>query len=133
MSIHRELKRQARRDLHDKIADTVLYLPVRDSEPQTIKVRLHVAFSDGGGLGSSDGWAERHDITPKARFMGTVPVKNGLIVTEDMGVFSIDNTFPPNDITQDAEITKLSAGQARSENLDITLPWCGLPAPTLLP
>lgn len=134
MATFREEKRQARRTLHQQMADTVLFIPEQGSDPVTVKIRIHDAFQDEGAIGGRDsGWAERKEITPTARFLDTTPKKGGLIVTEDMGAWLIERTYPAHDITIDVELTKLSPGQATTEGLDVTLPWCGLPAPEPAP
>lgn len=134
MATFREMKRDIRRQLHEHMSDVVLYLAERTADPIPVKVRIHDMFTDEGSIGGRDtGWAERKEITPKARFLGTAPKKGGLVVTKDMGAWAIERTYPAHDITIDVELTKLSPGQATTEGLDLLLPWCGLPAPTVTP
>lgn len=126
----RDLKRQARRDLHKRLQDEVLYV-LNDTTPAIwATVRIHDAFNDEGALTGRDvGYAERMEITPRARFVDFKPTSNAIIVTLDMGAWVIGRTYPPHDISIDCEITRLSESQAEQEGLDLALPWCGLTPP----
>lgn len=130
MNEFRDMKRQARRTLHEAMSDTVLYVPERGADPVTTTARIHDAFNDEGKLdGGGSGWAERAEITPKARFVDFTPKKDALIVTKDFGIWSIERTWPAHDISIDCDLIKLTPGQVTIEGLDASLPWGGLPAP----
>lgn len=134
MSSFREVKRQARRDLHKVLSEVVLYLPERHAEPIPLSVRIHDAFTELGSLGGdSAGFAERTEITPYIRFVGFTPEKNAVIVTRDLGVYAIETVKPPHDISIDASVNKLTAGQVLVEGLEPDLPWAGLAEPSASP
>lgn len=130
MRTFREIKRQARRQLHDRLADTVLYLATPTAQPYDIAVRLHLSFEALGELRRA-GMAERQDTTPVIVFMASqvVPRRDAIVVTKDMGGWKVDNTMPPDDITISAEATKLSDTQIRGLGMDPEADWLGLPPP----
>lgn len=130
MNSFRDIKRKARRQLHSRMADTVLYVLLRAVQPQSVTVRLHLGF-DALGEMRRQGFAEQQEYKPQAVFMASeiVPNRDGFIVTQDMGVWKIDNTLPPDDITITAEVVKLSDNQVRSLGWDATSPWAGFPPP----
>lgn len=131
MSRFREIKRKARRVLHSTLADQVLYVPkLKEPEPVLVTVRLHIQFDELGEVRRA-GFAEYHDYTPRAVFMLSEvnPVREAGIVTRDMGVWLIDNTLPPDDITKTVEIAKLSEQQVRNYGLDPDQEWAGLAPP----
>lgn len=128
---HREIKRRARRQLHNRLADTVLYLTSKnDLSPTGLKVRLHIKFAEVGEL-LRGGFAERQEQTPQAVFMEFNPVNDAFIVTKDMGTWRVDNTMPPDDITVTAEIARLTKSQIQSLGWDPDAPWLGFPEPVL--
>ncbi|ASD51927.1 hypothetical protein JT318_gp42 [Pseudomonas phage PspYZU01] len=124
----RELKRSARRQLHTALADTVLYLPERGATAVTITARIHDKFSDSGDIEGGQ-YAERHEITPRIRFVDFQPKQGAVVVTQDMGAYLLGPTYPSHDISVDADVERLTASKAKMEGLDITLPWCGLAPP----
>jgi hypothetical protein len=132
VSSFREERRKFRRSLHQYMADTVLFIPETGATPVPVKVRIQDVYREEGAVGGiSKGWAERKEIVPIIRFVDFQPRKGALVVTEDMGIYNIERTYPAHDISIDAEVTKLSPGQATTEGLDVTLPWGGLQAPVL--
>ncbi|QGH44995.1 hypothetical protein [Bacteriophage Phobos] len=124
----RELKRTARRQLHTALADTVLYLPERGATPVTITARIHDKFSNAGDIEGGQ-YAERHEVIPRIRFVDFQPKQGAVVVTEDMGAYLIGPTYPPHDISVDADVELMTASKAKMEGLDTKLPWCGLPPP----
>lgn len=128
----RDQKRQAREQLHATLADMVLYIPGKGMEPVTTTVRLHISFNELGELRRS-GFGEREELTPRAIFLkeSQVPSRGAVIVTADLGVFLIEQTDPPDDLTIKTRISRLPAGQYALWGLTFNSPWAGLPAPTV--
>lgn len=126
MTTFRQLKRQARTTLHQRLSDRVIY--VTDAGTSYKDVRLHLSFENVGEL-LRGGFAEMPEVTPTVIFLGFTPVKNAIVVTEDMGAWQIDVVMPPNDITASAEVVKLTDSQAIKEGLNPALPWYGVTVP----
>lgn len=126
----RDIKRKARRELHSRMADLVLYAPTLSGQPQAATVRLHLSF-DALGEMRRQGFAEQQEYKPEAVFMASeiVPARDGLIITEDMGVWRVSNTLPPDDITITAEVTRLSDTQIRTLGWNPQEDWAGLTPP----
>lgn len=119
----RDLKRQARKDLHQHMQIPALYLvpaPAGSSSPYEaplfVTVRLHLKFDAIGDMkGTNFHYAERHEPTPKIIFMRSEvnkPVRNAVIVIEAGEAYRVDNVLPPDDITVAAEVLRLSAAEA---------------------
>jgi hypothetical protein len=130
MATFREVKRKARSQLHQRLAEPALYLTDPIASPVGITVRLHLDFSQVGEL-LRGGFADRQEMTPQIIFLGSqiVPVRNGIVVTKDLGAWFVDNTLPANDITIAAEVVRITPGQATGYGWDPLLPYMGLPAP----
>lgn len=130
MASFRDIKRRARRQLHQRMADRVLYVPTLQGVPQPATVRLHLSFDALGEMRRA-GFAEQQEYNPEIVFMAseTVPRRDGLVITEDMGVWRVSNTLPPDDITITAEASRLSETQIRGLGWDPDAPWAGFPAP----
>lgn len=130
MASFRNVKRRARRRLHQELADTVLFVPGLGEAPVPITVRLHLGFTELGEVRRA-GFAEQQEYEPQAVFLlpGVHPRRGGCIITEDMGVWRVDNTLPPDDITVTAEVARLSEEQVRGLGWDPRAPWAGLPPP----
>lgn len=126
MTTFRQIKRQARTTLHQRLSEQVIYR--FDGQTSHKDVRLHLSFENVGEL-LRGGFAEMPEVTPTVIFLGFTPAKNAIVVTEDMGAWRVDVVMPPNDITVSAEVVKLTESQAVKEGLDLGLPWCGLDAP----
>lgn len=130
MPSFREVKRNARNRLHQRMAEPALYLATPTGEPVGISVRLHLSFAALGEL-LRGGFAEREELTPRIIFLGSqlVPARGGIVVTKDMGAWRLDNTQPPDDISITAEVTRLTPSQCIAFGWDPQLPYMGLPAP----
>lgn len=131
MTRFRDIKRKARRRLHSTLAEQVLYVPdLQNAVPVTVTVRLHLSF-DALGEVRRAGFAEHQEYEPQAVFMlsETTPRRGGCIITQDMGVWKLDNTFPPDDITMTAEVVRLSDAQVRGLGWDPDADWAGFTAP----
>lgn len=123
----RKQKRRARRRLHYRLADPVLYIRNASSAPEEVAVRIHLGFDAAGELRRA-GFAETQEYDPKAVFLAEEirPVVNGMIITEDMGAWRVTNTLPPDDITITAEIARLSRSQIMQEGWDPDARYLGL-------
>lgn len=125
MNPYRDLKRRARRQLHAHMSEPVWFLETADSDPVLTTVRLHFKFDRLGEL-LRGGFADRQEELPKLIFMGVKPRRGSLVVTEDMGVYRVDNASPPDDITVTAEVVKLTPSQLEGYGMDPALPWAGM-------
>lgn len=130
MASFRAIKRKARRQLHERLADQVLYVPTLSGEPRPATARLHLSFDALGELRRA-GFAEQQEYDPEIVFMAdeVTPRRDGCVITEDMGVWKISNVLPPDDITITAEVVRLSDSQVRSLGWDPAAPWVGFDPP----
>lgn len=129
MTTFRQVKRKARNQLHQRLAEPALYLATPTDAPVGVSVRLHLNFAALGEL-LRGGFGEREELTPRIIFMGTqiTPVRNGIVVTQDLGAYRIDNTMPPDDISITGEVVKLTNAQCIGFGWDPTLQYMGLAA-----
>lgn len=129
MNRFREMKRQARRQLHAHMSEPALYLADTSADPVGCTVRLHLKFDEVGEL-LRGGFSERQELTPRILFLGeqVQPVRNGIVITQDMGAWRIDNDLPPDDITITAEVSKLSRNQVTGLGWDPDIQYMGLAA-----
>lgn len=129
MNRFREMKRQARRQLHEHLSEPALYLAATTAEPLGCTVRLHLKFDEVGEL-LRGGFSDRQELTPRILFLGeqVQPARNGIVVTRDMGAWRIDNDLPPDDITITTEVAKLSRNQVLSFGWDPDALYMGLAA-----
>lgn len=130
MATFRQVKRKARTQLHQRLAEPALYLATPTDAPLGVSVRLHLSFAALGEL-LRGGFGEREELTPRIIFMGSqiTPARNGIVVTEDMGAYRIDNTMPPDDISITGEVVKLTNAQCVGFGWNPALPYMGFPAP----
>lgn len=130
MASFRDIKRRARRQLHSHMADRVLYVPTLQGVPHPATARLHLSFDALGEMRRA-GFAEQQEYNPEIVFMAseTVPRRDGCVITEDMGVWRISSTMPPDDITITAEVSRLSESQVRGLGWNPDAPWAGFPPP----
>ena len=130
MRAFRETKRQARRQLHEHLSEPALYLTDTSAEPQSCTVRLHLKFDELGEL-LRGGFAERQEIAPRIVFLSeqVQPARNGIVITQDMGAWRVDNDLPPDDITITAEVVRLTKSQITSFGWNPDAAYLGFPAP----
>lgn len=130
MSTFREIKRQARTQLHSRMAEPALYLASSTGTPVSVTVRLHLGFTPVGEL-LRGGFAERQEFTPRVVFLNSQikPKHKGIVITKDMGAWDIDNTLPPDDITTDAEVTKMTDSEVTGFGWDPSADYLGFPPP----
>lgn len=129
MASFREVKRNARFRLHERMAEPALYLATPTDEPVGVSVRLHLSFAALGEL-LRGGFGEREEMTPRIIFMGCqlVPARGGIVVTKDMGAWRLDNTQPADDISITAEVIRLTPSQCIAFGWDPSLQYMGLVA-----
>ncbi|ASW27640.1 hypothetical protein JT317_gp21 [Klebsiella phage YMC16/01/N133_KPN_BP] len=131
----RDQKRKARRQLHQRLAEPVLYLTDPDATPVDITVRLHLRFDALGELLTvSAGFADRQELTPRIIFMNDQisPKRNAIVVTKDMGAFNIETDVAPDDITTTAMVTPVSKSMVQSWGWDPDALWLGLTPPAIV-
>lgn len=127
----RQAKRQARAQLHEHLAFPVWYFPAVPGTAEYRTIRLHTKYDPLGEL-LRGGFADRQEVIPKAVFMleeGDVE-RNGVIVTDSEGAYSIDNLLPPDDATRMVEIVKLPRSFALDQGWDPDAEFMGLGEPT---
>ncbi|HYD04655.1 MAG TPA: hypothetical protein VEC60_02975 [Reyranella sp.] len=119
MSI-RDIKRQIRRDLHDRMKIPALYLLPTDpgpwADPVPCGVRLHLQFQAVGALKGQDiAFAQREAETPKAVFQRSEvnePARNAVISVAVGEAYRIDRALPADDEFVTVHIVPLSAAEA---------------------
>lgn len=128
---YRDMKRRARTQLHDAMSEPVWFFESIEATPVSTTVRLHFKFDALGMLpGRSAVYAEREEEIPKMIFMKPIqPLRDSLVVTEDLGVYWIDHDYPPDDITITADVRKLTPSEVTDLGWEPSSPWAGLPAP----
>lgn len=132
MGTFREEKRAARQQLHTALAEPALYLASLTDEPVEVTVRLHLNFTALGDLlATRVGFGERQEMAPRIIFMNAQidPKRDARVITKDMGAFYIDNALEPDDITTSVEVAPILKETAARYGWDVSLPWCGFPAP----
>lgn len=114
----RDIKRQARRDLHQALRIPAFYIARPDAEPVLVHVRVHTKFEEVGEISERDvGNATRHERVPSLIFMidelqakgigwRKMP-RTAIVSVEANEAYRIDNTLPPDDITITAQVTVL--------------------------
>lgn len=115
----RDLKRQARRDLHSELRVPAYYVPTPSDDPVLLHVRLHYKFDTIGKLPGSDlPYAEKQEVQPRIIFMRDELEENSLalargavIVFEADEAYRIDNINQPDDISITAECLRLRGDQ----------------------
>lgn len=112
----RDIKRQARRVLHDTLKVPALYF--RDDEngnildaPIPVLVRVHTKWEKAGDMaGTNLSYAEVQEINPRIIFMVDevpAPVRNAVVSIAPGEAYRLDNVLPPDDITVTAEATRI--------------------------
>ncbi len=129
MTPYRDIKRAARRDLHQAAQIPAYYYRTATvTTPLLIHVRLHSAFGRIGNVAGARIYpAEMEDDTPKVRFdltevpvdsegalqSGPIAPERGAIVSFEAGeAYRIDHMLPVDDQFQTGEVTRLTAAEA---------------------
>lgn len=133
MTTFREQKRKGRMQLHKRLAEPALYFTTPTADPLSITVRLHLSFNQIGELFNRIGFAERNEMTPRIVFLNEQvnPIRNAIVVTKDMGAFMVDNTMPPDDITELGEVVRMTNNQVAALGWDPNADWLGLSPPEI--
>lgn len=117
MSI-RDIRRKARRALHDAFKVAVLYIP-RAGEPVLLHARDHTKFRVNaieGAVRSGNGqMVGRQEMEPSIIFMrdelaekGVMLIRGGIISIERGEAYALDNAEAPDDITVKWFVTAIS-------------------------
>lgn len=116
----RAIKEQARRDLHEGMKVSALYLPKwpipegEDLVAIPCGVRVHTKFKQVGDLaGTSLGYAQAEDETPKLVFMieQVNPSNNSVVSIGVAEAYRINHTIPRDGITITAEVIPMIAAE----------------------
>lgn len=114
MSI-RDIKRKARRDLHQAMSVPALYIAYTGAEPVPCTVRVHTHTAPVGQLAGFAGAAERLETAPKLRFDRSevaAPARTAIVSVEPGEAYRISNPHPADDAFVFADVTRLSAAEA---------------------
>lgn len=114
MSIRDDIKRPARRAIHDKFKVPALYLVNPAATPVAVGVRVHTKFQALGDLdGGGAGWAEREEMTPRLIFQRSEmqPARGALVSVEPGEMYRVEVALPPDDEFVTAQVVVLSAGE----------------------
>lgn len=119
MSNLRDIKRNARRDLHEAMSIPALFLATVDDPGTPITVRIHSKWDALGMQGAENGLASRRELKPKILFMRSelaaaeIEIKRNAIVSVEPGeAYRLDNADAPDDISVTFFVTVLSATEA---------------------
>jgi hypothetical protein len=135
MATFREEKMAARLDLHEALAEPVIYFATRQAARRVVPVRLHLQVGAQGEL-RNRGFADWSVPTPQIAFVPSstpnpvVPANGAYVVTKYNGVCKIDTTEPFDGLRQMANVTVLDYPSAKQLGWDPTKPWCGEKPPT---
>lgn len=107
----RTIKREARKQLHEHMKVSALYIPPGGS-PQPVFVRIHTQMDVqlGDMAGTNFNYAERQEITPRILFMRdqvSMPLRNAVVSVAPGEAYRIDNVRPPDDISIIAEVSRM--------------------------
>lgn len=114
MSFRDDIKRPARRALHDTFKVPALYLAAPTGTPVSVGVRVHTKFAPQGSLnGAGPGWAERQDTQPKLIFQRSeMQPAQGAFVSVALGeAYQISSVLPPDDEFVPAAVVIMTAAQ----------------------
>jgi hypothetical protein len=112
----RDIKRRARRDLHEVMQIRAVYLvPLAGggyADPVEVTVRLQTKWTALGDMkGTNFHYAERQELAPRIIFLcEEVSPKRGAVVSIEAGeAYRVDNVLAPDDLTVTCEVVKLAA------------------------
>lgn len=114
MSVRDEIKRPARRALHDKFKVRALYFATPAGTPVPVGVRVHTKFKALGNLdGGGAGWAEMQDTTPRLIFQRSEmqPAQGALISVEPGELYQVGNVRPADDEFVTADVAEMTPAQ----------------------
>lgn len=107
-----ELKRRARRQLHDAMSVPAFYFadPKDKASYVPIFVRVHYRFDPLGDMkGTNLEYAERQEVIPRIIFDNTeiTPQNNAVVSVRPGEAYQVDNILPPDDFTSTAEAPRM--------------------------
>ena len=130
MRSFRDIKRRARRDVHQHMRVPALYLATVGAVPVPCFVRVHTKFQALGDMkGTNFNYAEYEDITPRIilwREELPQPVRNAIISVEAGEAYQIDNVQPADDLTITAMVTAMDL----SDTVGLPIPSTYVPPET---
>ena len=109
----RELRAQARRDLHTTLSRPAAYYAEgrTDTPPRLIHVRLHTkTVEQGDSPGSSFDYAKREDTAPRVIFDVVEvpdPGRNDIVMLTDDEGYRVSHTEPQDGMTISAEAARM--------------------------
>ena len=114
----RNIKRNARRVVHDKMCVPALYLHAPGAIPFLLTIRgpHNKRPLSVGELGNQDGWAEREDAQPRLLFWRSeLPegFRQGATISVEPGeAYLLGPFLKPDDVVQAVEVVPLDAADA---------------------
>lgn len=107
----RDIRNQARKDLHQAMQVPALYYAQKGDEGVAVSVRLHTKFDALGGRmspGSDENYGGRVEEVPRAVFLLSEisPSRNAVFACAD-GTYRIDYVEPPHGLTVTANVKKV--------------------------
>ena len=120
MSRFRDIKNQARRDLHREAQVPAFYVAGQSGTPVLLHVRVHTKFEALGDLEGLTGMpAQRPEAKPKIIFMrdelasAEITLANNAVISVEAGeAYRIAFIMPPDGISVTAEVVALTPAQA---------------------
>lgn len=117
MTSFRDIKREARRGLHNALQVPALYLVATGDAANPwaitpISVRVHSNVKALGDMaGTNFHYAETQEIIPRVIFMRAeiaMPERLAIVSVAAGEAYCIDNAMPPDDITITAEVSRVT-------------------------
>lgn len=117
VSRFRDIKRQARGDLHQEMSVPALYILTPSTDPVdcTVRVWLKTENQMVGALQSAPGAAERAEPEDRIRFDLTeiASLRRNAVVSVEVGeAYRVDHLYPADLGYQTARVVRLSAAEA---------------------
>ncbi|TPI86358.1 hypothetical protein [Mesorhizobium sp. B2-8-9] len=116
MRSHRDIKRQARRDLHDRAKVPALYIESTGADPVPVTVRIFDKFQALGDIkGTNQQYAEFDDNMPRIIFMRAdlpSPKRGAIFSIEPGEAYRLDSAMATDDLTITWHVVKLDAEDA---------------------
>lgn len=115
----RDIKRNARRALHQAMSVPAIYIPVRGDDGIPLTVRLHTKMVDMTMHGAESGLAHRRDVREKIVFMRSelaeagITMKRKAFISVELGeAYQLDAADAPDDITITWFVTPVAEADA---------------------
>lgn len=122
MASFRDIKRKARRELHERLQVSALYI-VGDDDPVPVNVRVHTKFDALGDMkGTNFHFAEREEPLPRILFMRdeiSRPMKNAIISISATEAYYVDHSDPPDDISVTSYVVVIRPDELIPMNLPV--------------